>query len=210
VSDWEYDLVVLVPDKNMEWALHGLLSRPEALRIRSVRFIIRTHLGRDPGCARDGHNFLRPMSRTCHHALIMFDHEGCGREGEQPQALEDEVALNLSSNGWGDRAKALILSPELEIWVWSDSPEVDRCLGWQLRTPDLRTWLKAKGFWAQGAEKPAEPKSAVEASLREVKKPRSSSIYKQIAQSVSLRRCTDVGFRRFSSTLQSWFPENRQ
>lgn len=95
MRNWEYDLVVLVPDKNMESALQGLLSRPEALRSRPVRFKNHVDPEGDPGCARNGHNFSRSMSRTCNHALIMFDYEGCGREGHQPATLEKAVALNL-------------------------------------------------------------------------------------------------------------------
>ena len=90
MSDWEYDLVVLVPYKNMEFTLQGLLSGPEALRSRSVRFKIHADPKGDPGCARSGHNFSRSMSRTCN-----LDYEGCGREGQQPATLEKEVALNL-------------------------------------------------------------------------------------------------------------------
>jgi hypothetical protein len=33
--------------------------------------------------------------------------------------------LALFTSGWENRAAAVVLDPELEIWVWSDSPEVE-------------------------------------------------------------------------------------
>ena len=206
MSEWESDLVVLVSDKNMEWTVQGLLSRPSALGICSITSAIYVHPERDPGCLRNGHTFLRSMSFHFAHAIVMFDHLGGGREQQTRELLEREVTEQLASAGWGDRAVAVVPSPELEVWIWSDSPEVDRCLGWLHKQPDLRTWLREQGMWTSEADKPADPKAATELSLRRVKKPRSSSLYKQIAESVSFQRCTDPAFRRFLRTLQSWFP----
>lgn len=42
------DLVVLVPDKNMEASLRGLLSRCAALGLRDVTFDLFVHPERDP------------------------------------------------------------------------------------------------------------------------------------------------------------------
>lgn len=56
----------------------------------------------------------------------MFDYEGSGREGQKVEVLEKQVRELLEKNGWDDRAIAVILEPELEIWLWSDSPELDR------------------------------------------------------------------------------------
>lgn len=200
------DLVILTSDKNMEWAVRGLLSRPGALGIRSINFEVYVHPERDPGCLRSGYSFLRSMTSRFAHAIVMFDHMGCGREQETSEKLEKEVSDHLAKAGWVDRATAVVLSPELEVWIWSDSPEVDRCLGWSHKQPDLRTWLREQGIWASQAPKPSDPKAAIELSLRRVRKPRSSSLYKQIAESVSFQRCDDAAFRRFLQVLQSWFP----
>lgn len=209
MSGWESDLVLLVSDKNMEWAVQGLLSRPGALGIRPINSVIYVHPERDPGCLRNGHTFLESMSSRFAHAIVMFDHMGCGREQDNSEELEKEVRDHLVKTGWADRATAIVLSPELEVWIWSDSPEVDRCLGWSHKKPDLRTWLKEQGIWASQTPKPSDPKAATELSLRMARKPRSSTLYKQIAESVSLRRCNDAAFRRFLRILQSWFPMER-
>jgi phage antirepressor YoqD-like protein len=100
----------------------------------------------------------------------------------------------------------ILLDPELEIWVWSDSPEVDGQLGWAQRQPDLRTWLRQKGLLLSDQAKPERPKEAMKAALREVKEPWSSSIHQHLAERVSLRRCTDPGFTKLKDTLRRWFP----
>ena len=30
------------------------------------------------------------------------------------------VETDLSRNGWADRTKAIVIDPELEVWVWGD------------------------------------------------------------------------------------------
>ncbi len=120
--------------------------------------------------------------------------------------LEREVEARLLSSGWADRAAAVCLDPELECWVWSDSPEVTVALGWASRQPDLRSWLAARGLWEAGTLKPADPKKAVVEALYEVRKPRSSAVYRQLAERVSLQRCSDPAFLRLCQVLRTWFP----
>jgi len=206
MSGWRSDLVVLVADRSMEAAVRGLLSRPEALGIRRVGHEVYVHPYRDPGCFQGGHDFLRPFVGRCGHGLLMFDRQGCGAEGQTREALEQAVTRALSSAGWGDRAAALVLDPELEAWVWSDSPHVSRCLGWEGREPDLRTWLRKEALWPEADLKPADPKAAVEAALRAVCKPRSSAIYDELARNVSFQRCSDPAFLKLRAVLTAWFP----
>ena len=200
------DLVVLAADKNIEYALKGLLSRPHALGIRPVSYDSFVHPRRDPGCLNEAHDFMRPLAGEYEHGLVMFDHQGCGREQEHVEALTREVKGHLRRNGWGDRAEVVILAPELEQWVWSPSPHVENCLGWAGHTPLLREWLAAEGHWDAESLKPDDPKAAMEAALREVRKPRSSAIYLELAQTVSLQGHDEPAYRRLTGALREWFP----
>lgn len=202
------DLICLVADRNSEASLEAILRRPQSLAIRPVTFVIRTHPEKDPGCYLKGHSFLRPFRGRYRHAVVMFDREGCGGERLSRAELEGEVEGRLQVNGWNDRARVVVIDPELESWVWSDSPEVERALGWAGRSPVLRSWLSEKGFFREGIMKPERPKEAVEAALRVVHKPRSSAIYQDLATSVSLWRCSDPAFARLRAALQGWFPLN--
>lgn len=203
---YQQDLVVLVADKNMEAAASGIFTRSAALRIRDVTKKIYVHPERDPGCLLSSRDFLRPFSGQFEHALVLFDREGCGQEMKSREDLELDVEKELSVNGWADRATVIVIDPELESWVWNDSTHVDDVLGWRGKNPTLREWLGNKGFLNAGEIKPSRPKEAMEGALRFVRKPHSSAIYLQIAQRVSIERCTDGSFIKLKQVLQQWFP----
>jgi len=206
-SSAERDLVLLVADKNMEAAIRGLLSRPQALRIRPVFFDLFVHPHRDPGCLLRGSSFLKALAPLYAHALVMLDRVGCGRERQSAEEIEDHIDRELAAGGWGERGKAVVLDPELEVWVWSGSPHVDETLGWSGRVPRLRDWLVTEGLQRQSQAKPSNPKLAMELSLREVQRPRSSSHYERLARTVSFDRCADPAFVRLRAVLSRWFGE---
>jgi hypothetical protein len=200
------DLIVLVPDKNMEASVRGLLGRFKALGIRQLDHRLLVHPGRDPGCLGQGHDLLRPFTRQYAHALVLLDREGCGRETESREALEDSVERKLQSSGWGHRARAIVIDPELEIWVWSDSPHIPAALGSKDDLPTVRRWLIDHDLWTEGRPKPDDPKAAMERILRINSRPRSSSIYEELARKVGLQRCQDLAFLKLRETLVAWFP----
>jgi hypothetical protein len=198
------DLVVLIADKNIEGALRGLLSRPQSLGLREISCDLYVHPERDPGCRLRGHHFLKSFAHRYAHALVIFDREGSGREELERADLERQVEDRLSSSGWDDRATAVVIDPELEIWVWADSPHVESALGWS-EDMSLRGWLMQKGWLQEGESKPVQPKTAVEEALRRARKPRSSSMFQELARRVSTDRCVDAAFLKLRQTLVRWF-----
>ena len=200
------DLVVLVADKDMEQALMGLLQRHHSLRIRTLTFNIFSHPEHDPACARLGVNFLSNLSNQYDHGLLLFDHDGCGREEEAPETLQQRLNDEFTRTDWGGRAKAIVIAPELEAWIWNESPNVDMVAGWHGRSPTLREWLVAQGLLREGKPKPHDPKQAFHAALREAGMARSASLYRQLAEKVSLQTCEDRSFNELKSTLMAWFP----
>jgi hypothetical protein len=200
------DLLCLVADRNIEAALRGLFGRPQALGIRALDFDIRVHPRRDPGCFREAHEFLRPFRDEYAHALVVFDRAWEGAAARDAGVLEAEVRKQFDAQGWKDWADVVVVEPELDAWVWSDSPHVEECLGWSGRNPRLRDWLRQENLWTPQRPKPDDPKIAVERALYEVRIPRSSAIYGNLASRVSVERCTDASFARFRDVLRRWFP----
>jgi hypothetical protein len=200
------DLIVLVADGQMEHAVRGLLTHNEAIGFQRLSFDAYVHPNKDPGCLLRGHDFLRPFNRQYRHAMVMLDREGCGRYDVSRNQLEMELEARLSTAGWDNRAVAVILDPELEIWVWSDSPVVEEVLGWSNRTPRLAEWLQSEGHVTSGQTKPSRPKEAMEHALRLARRSRSSAIFLKLAQRVSVKRCIDPAFLKFKSVLRKWFP----
>jgi len=189
----------------MDYGVRGLLARPAALGIRPLQFETFVHPRRDPGCARDAHTFLRPFAPQYQRALILFDYEGSGFDDTPSDALAADVRARVDVD-WAGRAEVILLKPELENWVFANSPHVEACIGWAGTVP-LRAWLEQRGLWNAQDAKPQHPKEALEEALRAMRQPRSSSIYDCIASKVSTRGCTDASFIRMRDVLCAWFPK---
>lgn len=198
------DLVCLVADKNMEAAMSELLRRNKALGIRRIAAEVIVHPRRDPGVFHEGIEFVRRLQNQYQHGLLVLD---ASWDGAPPDIQEQlDRALRIASlDNW---ARAIVIAPELEAWVWSDSPHVDHALGWSGRQPDLRSWLRQNGFWQVQGPKPHDPKAAMDRALQEVRKPRSSAIFRRLARTASVERCCDPAFLRLRNTLQEWFGDN--
>lgn len=174
---------------------------PGCPRIRPIEYASFVHPRRDPGCFREAHDFLRPLSREYDHALVIFDRVGSGREDRTAAQLSAEVRARLAASGWEDRCAVIVVDPELEVWAFGPSSQVERSLEWPRRRPSLRRWLEIQGLWHRGQPKPRDPKEALERALRDIGKPRSSAIYRRIGERVSLQRCEDSAFLRLRNTL---------
>lgn len=201
------DLVVLVADKQMEAAVRGILSRnPLALAVSTFKVeTILVHPKRDPGCRTDAASLLRSYQDVVTHALVVLDYEGSGAGKTPVEEMETDVERDLLRSGWGERTCCIAIDPELEAWVWVDSPEVGNALRWN-RPESVQDWLQDHGYWEEDAPKPIDPKRAMERVLEEQKEPRSSSIYREIADTVSLQNCEDRAFQKLLATLREWFP----
>lgn len=205
------DCVFLLADKNMEATFIGFLTREQfnlSLGIRQFEFDLAEDLivdvsGNDPGVYTRAHEFLRPYQRTHRYAIIVLDNAWEGSPGVT--AIENNIKVNMLKTGWDEENFAVIvIDPELEVWIWQDSPHVAAAFLFKQNIP-LRKWLEARGLWDASEPKPSDPKKAVEETLKISKTPRSSAIYRKITSRVSVKGCTDQAFQRLCSTMQQWF-----
>jgi hypothetical protein len=149
--------------------------------------------------------FLRPFRNQYTHALVVFDHEGSGREAMAREDLESALEKELAQNGWRvDAARVVVLEPELEAWVWSPSPHVATVLGWS-DWESLRQWLEARELLEPNATKPARPKEAMLAVINHRRLPRSASRFRKLAERVGHAGCQDPAFNKLRESLRAWF-----
>ena len=194
-------MIILVADKDMEAAVSQLLQRHSAMGIRPITADVFVHPHHDPGVFNGAHEFLSPFVTQYVYALVRFDLEGSGRK-ENAERLAHAVQSRLNEVGWLRRSAVVVLDPELEIWIWSDSPHVAEALG--LSSEELEEVLTE--YRPNGRRKPTRPKEAMEQALWRSRIPRSSSIYSKIARKASLSRCTDSAFLRLKAYLHECFP----
>lgn len=198
------DLVVLVADAHIRGATKGLLSRSENLGIAQIDFDITPHNPRDPGCRTQAKNYLRQYLRYYVHSLVIFDRHGCTSDDSRTD-IQNRVESDLRKNGWEDRAKAIVIEPELEAWVWGYQ-EALPVLGWQDGYDSLRQWLRQEGLWPVSAAKPPDPKKAMKAVMEHTKQKPGEKVFEQIARAANFKHCQDAAFNELRNTLQLWFP----
>jgi hypothetical protein len=206
-DEFPEDLIVLVADTSMQFALRGILNRHQSLRTRPIDSRVIRHIDNDPGCLREGPDFLRPWISKSKHALLILDLHGCGRDQARRESVEEDLEDRLARSGWGERAVAIVIDPELEAWVWTESPHLEPALGWRAGRSALRQLLCDSGLWDAGSPKPNRPQRALDLILRSTRKRRTSALFSQLAATVSLDRCTDPAFQKLKAILPTWFPE---
>ena len=199
------DLILLVPDVSIEKTVCAILEyRRQALHIRELSFdCIRWH-GRDGGVRKHAHTILQLHREKYRNAVVIFDHHGCGEEDQKTACqIENDVMSNLVNFGWNDNnALVVVIEPELEAWVWSDSPWVAKVVEWlDGDTESLKLYVKGIGFQFDHLGKPVKPKEALEQVLRKTGIPYSASNFKRMAEKVSWRYCEDRSFLKLKNFL---------
>jgi hypothetical protein len=209
------DLLFFVADKNMAAAVAGLLERDQVHRIVGcapfgfdARHDIKVAEGQnDPGLYTRANELLRPLRAEYAHAVVIVDEEWNGSPGAVE--IEKKLRAHLDDAGWtAETSLGLIVCPEADVWLWSDSPHSATALGWT-SWDVLRPKLEARGFLGPGKGKPERPKEAAEWALRNSagkKAPRSSEIYRRVSSQVSIQRCEDEALLRLLKALRAWFP----
>jgi hypothetical protein len=137
----------------------------------------------------------------------VLDFEGCGTALPTALALEAQLDRRLHTH-WRESAKSIVIEPELDVWLWGADNAVETAIEWQA-VQRVRDWLRERGFTFETNGKPTRPKEAFEAALRVPALPRSSSLYRNIAECISLRHCKDGAFIRLREQLLQWFPPQK-
>jgi len=199
------DLIILVADKNAHYCLRGALLRHQSIGIRPVEFEFRVHPERDGGARKNGAALLAIERTRFANAILMFDFEGSGASHADAVSLEEDLDRELAK-AWGGAAKAIVIDPEVDLWVWGSDNSLAGCLDWTGSMP-IRQWIESQGFKLDSNSKPVRPKEAIESVLRKQRMPRSSSLYEAIASQISISRCVDPAAIRLREWLVGRFPK---
>ena len=208
------ELLFRVADGCMAEAIAGVFDRTAWERvIRCRRFDfdsrrdVKVAAGRnDCGLFSEGCELVRPFFGEYRRVVMIVDEAWDGSPGAV--AIEAKLREHLSRAGWSeDDALPLVVCPEVDNWLWSDSPHSANALGWQSWN-DLRLALVEEGWLTDDQTKPVQPKEAAEWAVRKAKLKggRSATLYRKVSSQVSLSRCTDAALSRLLGQLRTWFP----
>jgi len=211
------DLLFLVTDGTMEQILLGFFGReqphrsigcgPIDLDLEPDSDIIVFAGANDSGGYKGTADWLRGWSRNYRHVVVMIDAEWDGSPGAD--AIREKIERDIADAGWSeDAGLALVLEPEVDIWLWADSPHVATAMRWPSKQ-ELREALVREGFLGADEAKPKRPKEAAEWALRQRGVRRSRALYKKIASQVSLKGCNDPALLQLVEALRRWFPRER-
>jgi hypothetical protein len=200
--------VFLVADGGMEQMLRGFFGRDQFHRslgcgpfgFDPAKDIVVAPT-KDPGVYGTTRELLRPYEQSHQRAVVMLDAEWEGSPGAS--AIHAHVKGELT--GVWDNFAVVVIDPELEVWIWQDSPhlsEVFKC------PADFRTILANSGHWPLTAAKPPNPKSALDHLRRKYKVKAFNADFGKLAARISVRNCQDPAFHHLCDHLRAWFPAN--
>lgn len=208
-QSWPRDLLVLVADADIREVMRGVLERSDPVAACRLDFDVQRHLERDGGCRTKAATHLRSFLKRFRYCMVVFDRHGCGSRAPR-EAIQQAVESDLARNGWSERAKVIVIEPELEAWIWGDLKAASEHVGWPGDHTALREWLADKGHWPHGQDKPSDPKLAMQEAMSHSplrRKPRRSArVYGKIAATARFDGCRDPAFNEFCETLDKWFP----
>lgn len=202
------DLFVLAAGSDAHRVLEAILKTPDRLGIRPVTFAIERHPEHDPGCRLGSTKYVRPFLGRFRHALVVFDRDGCGSTDSRRE-IQNDITADLAANGWQDRARPIVIDPELEICVWGSWKNLATVL--ESDESVLREVVTRQGPPISGLGKPTDPKTALGAAIRNRQQSggrhrRSPRLFEQLAANAPLNGCRDPAFRELRETLRTWLP----
>ncbi|CAD5370103.1 conserved hypothetical protein [Rubrivivax sp. A210] len=206
------DCLFFVADKTMRETFLGFLGREDrAAQLGCGHFAFDAAEDlffaagqNDPGLNTRAGLLLSPFFHSHRKAVVALDCDWVGSPGQA--RIIQNVSTQLHQGGWAPEDVIVIaIDPELEQWIWQDSPVLAEEL--RLHAPGgLKATLAQRGLWPEDATKPPSPKDLFNRLRRENNVKLSSSIFKRIATRVPVARCEDAEFRRLVAQLQAWFP----
>ena len=208
------ELAILTADKTMNAVVTAFFQRNHwhtTLGCAAFDFwpeedIINDPQHTDGGVHRRAHELVRPYLRTHSRVVVILDQQF---GGDIPAVdVRDDILLNLRRNGWHDKnCEVVVIDPELEVWLWQDSPHVAEAVGYT--GVSLRDHLATSGDWPEGDIKPGQPKEVIQGLMKVNRAGVPMVVYTKIARRVGVGGCQDGSFGQFRTKLQTWFPPER-
>lgn len=210
-----YDLVALFADKDAELLFERIIERgQERGCIRDVRWRSLRDPRRDAAVARDPGRSLQPFIGRGSKLLVVWDHEGSGREREAPQQVVESAVQSLVRRGAPARdVLCVALVPELETVLM---PAWDRLASVLVegRGPVPSDVAIAQRLGSSSVEALSEarrlrPKEAFQALVEAAGLRWSARLFERLGGALSIPGLKGAReMEQITTCLQAWFPRS--
>lgn len=208
-----YDLVALFADKDAELLFERIIERgQERGCIRQLRWRSLRDARRDAAVARDPGRSLQPFIGKERKLLVVWDHEGSGRERDTPQLVAEGAVQSLVRRG-AARSDVLCVAlvPELEVVIMPVWDRLGRALvegrGAAPSDPMVARRLGLDSVEALTEARRLRPKEAFQALVGAAGLRWSARLFEQLGQALSIPGLKGAAeIERITTQLQAWFP----
>jgi hypothetical protein len=195
----EPELVAIFADADAQRFVWALVERGiERGCLRSMRRVQLRETMRDAALCQDPLAVAKPfLSNEAARFLLVWDHQGSGREGEQPSASERRaVEAFTRTNIRAERVLAVALSPEFEIVLEPVWERVCEELAAKRKVPSRTLPFE-----------PTDPKGSFRELTRFHRLRADAALFGELAGRLSLDRLKQgPALERIARRLLEWFP----
>ena len=205
------DLLVYLADADALAFLRSILQKPRALSTRDFSFEILRHPLRDAGMVQSGAELARMKKREYSKALLVWDHHGSGQDHKMsPTEAVTKMQEKLDLYTWSNNSAVVVLSPELEQWLWYCESAL--CTYLKIEDKVLTRWIKERADTLNSTPDELiarQPKELFEHIMRDkVKRTISPKDFEEIGKLSSVKSLLNcASFRELYDALGDWFPE---
>lgn len=191
--------------------MQALLNRVHGLGIRHVTFEFDLRFNT---VRTQGPNIARERRRRFPYVICLWDHRGSGQEHKPASQVQGKVQAHLNGNTLKGCSKAIVIDPELEIWLWQDWTAIAVAL--KVEEKQLAKWLKnyqQRQFPTHSVQELVQrfPQEALEAVVQQAGEKPDSALYGRIADAANFELWSkEPSFRQLRRTLRRWFPQRRE
>jgi hypothetical protein len=200
-------LLVLVEGVNDEQVLKVVFQRGRELKFEPLDAQAVDFRRHSSEVCTSGAVIARSERHRYDHFLLIWDQAGSAYEArdKSPQKAQGAVQSELNSYSLKSCSKAVVIAPELEIWLWSDLNAVARVLEIQVEelTQQLQALQQHRNLNWQ-----TEPKEVLREIARQCSNRADSELYRSITEQSNLKLWLQQhsSFRSLVRALRSWFP----
>lgn len=210
------DIYFIVADGQAKGVITAFLARDKchlSIGTRPIAFDPEKDLldvaTNDPGVFINAPSLSRSVLTTHRNLVVLLDEQWDNKKTPGADNITAKLSDQLIKNGWDqDRFAVIVISPELENWIWQDNPELADIFKFRniQNFSSIGQYLSDQNKWNHVTGKPIQPKETLNDLCRRAGSRPDRRSFELVVSRVNVSRCKDASFQTLLSRLRYWFP----